>query len=388
MQALRQTFTRINLTALRANIKSARAFLPSSVRLMVVAKADGYGHGLTAVGEAALDEGADFLGVALAEEGIILRKAGNNMPILCFGALNQAAFEAAARWNLTATVPDIRSAKLADRAARQAGLPLDIHVKLETGMNRIGVTDEAELREIMQLIGTSSSLRLKGAYTHFADADVPDSEYTHLQARRFKDLCCYLPEGLMQHAGASGGALFYPEYHFDMVRMGIALYGYPPQSSPLQFQPCLELSAEVSFIKTIGAGEPVGYGCTFTAQKSMRVATLGIGYGDGYPRAMGNRGRALIRNTSCPIIGRVCMDQCMADVSMVPDVRPGDEAVLVGSRGCEYIGADELAKLCDTIPYEILLHPGRRVPRYYSVNEELYDAEESKQGKEKAGTHF
>ena len=332
---------------------------------MAVAKADGYGHGLAAVGAAAQEEGADFLGVALAEEGIALREAGNKMPVLCFGALNQAAFEAAAKWQLTATVPDARSAGLAAEAAVKVNRPLDIHLKLETGMNRIGVTDEAELRAAMNIISNSPLLRLKGVYTHFADSDAPGSAYTHLQAERFKALCKLLPGSLIRHAGASGGALFYPEYHFDMVRMGIALYGYPPQDSPVNFLPCMELTAEVSFVKTIQAGEPVGYGCSYTAENTMRVATLGIGYGDGYPRALSNRGRALIRNVSCPIIGRVCMDQCMADVSHVEGVLPGDEAVLIGRRGQELIGADELARLCGTIPYEILLLPGRRVPRFY-----------------------
>lgn len=333
---------------------------------MVVAKADGYGHGLEAVGQTAQREGADFLGVALAEEGIALRQAGVKLPVLCFGVLNRAGFEAAVEWGLTVTVPDERSACIAAQAAYQACKPLDIHLKLETGMNRVGMSSPEELRNTLNIIENSPRLRLKGAYTHFADADSPGNAYTHDQAQRFHALCNLLPKGLIIHAAASGGALFYPEYHFDMVRMGIALYGYPPQNSPVSFLPCMELTAEVTFVKEIAAGECVGYGCTYTARQPMRVATLGIGYGDGYPRLLSNSGRVLIRGVSCPIIGRVCMDQCMVDVSGVEDVMPGEEAVMIGRRGELSIGADELAEKCHTIPYEILLLPGRRVPHLYS----------------------
>ena len=370
MEPLRRTCTQVSLSALKANIQAARAFLPPRVRLMVVAKADGYGHGLEEVGSTAQHAGADFLGVALAEEGITLRQSGVTLPILCFGALNQAGFDASVKWGLTATVADAAGARMAESAARKVGKALDVHVKLETGMNRVGIAGTEELRAVLRVMEASSYLQLKGAYTHFADSDSPRSAYTHLQGQRFLALTDLLPKGLMLHAGASGGALFYPEYHFDMVRMGIALYGYPPQNSPVMFQPCLELTAEVTFVKEIKAGESVGYGCTFTANRPMRVATLGIGYGDGYPRALSNRGRVLIHGVSCPVIGRVCMDQCMADVSALESVVPGDEAVMIGRRGTEAVGADELAELCGTIPYEILLLPGRRVPRYYPQDEE------------------
>ena len=370
MQPLRRTCTQVSLSALKANIQAARAFLPPHVRLMVVAKADGYGHGLEEVGSAAQHAGADFLGVALAEEGITLRQSGVTLPILCFGALNQAGFDVSAEWGLTATVADAAGARMAESAVRKAVKALNVHVKLETGMNRVGIAGTEELRAVLRVMEASPYLQLKGAYTHFADSDSPRSAYTHLQGQRFLALTDLLPKGLMLHAGASGGALFYPKYHFDMVRMGIALYGYPPQNSPVMFQPCLELTAEVTFVKEIKAGESVGYGCTFTANRPMRVATLGIGYGDGYPRALSNRGRVLIHGVSCPVIGRVCMDQCMADVSALEGVVPGEEAVMIGRRGAESIGADELAELCGTIPYEILLLPGRRVPRYYPQDKE------------------
>lgn len=370
MQPLRRTRSLVDLSALRANIQAARAFLPSHVRLMAVVKADGYGHGLEAAGSAAQKAGADFLGVALAEEGIALRQAGITLPILCFGALNQAGLDASAQWGLTATVADAASARMAGSAALKADRVLDVHIKLETGMNRVGIATEEELRAALGVIEASPFLQLKGAYTHFADADSPQSAYTHLQGQRFLALAGLLPKGLTLHAGASGGALFYPEYHFDMVRMGIALYGYPPENSSVAFQPCLEMTAEVTFVKGIDAGESVGYGCSFTANRPMRVATIGVGYGDGYPRALSNRGRVLIHGVSCPVIGRVCMDQCMADVSALEGVIPGDEAVMIGRRGAESIGADELAELCGTIPYEVLLLPGRRVPRYYSQDKE------------------
>lgn len=376
MEPIRKTCIRINTSALRANIQGARAFLPNHVRLMMVVKADAYGHGLEAVGALAQEEGADFLAVAIAEEGIALRKAGISLPIFCFGALNNAGFEAAAAWGLTATIADARGAHLAAQAANHVGKHLDVHLKMETGMNRVGIAGSAELGNVLTLIEQSPWLRLKGAYTHFADSDAPGNAYTHQQAKRFMTLCEALPEGLLLHAGASGGALFYPEYHFDMVRMGIALYGYPPDNSPVLFQPCLELVAEVTFVKEIAAGESVGYGCSFTAPQAMRVATLGIGYGDGYPRALSNCGRVLIHGVACPVIGRVCMDQCMVDVSALKQIAPGDEAVMIGSRGGLTIGADELAQLCETIPYEILLLAAGRVPRYYTDKKEILHASE------------
>lgn len=374
MPMLRQTFARVDLSALRHNIRAVKAFLPTGVRLLMVVKADGYGHGLEAVGRVAQQEKADYLGTALAEEGLALRQAGVSMPVMCFGAINQAGFDALAEGEITATIPDLRSAWMAARAAEKAKKPLTVHLKLETGMNRVGIAEETELLKVLEAIDASPLLRLEGAYTHFADADRPDSGYTHRQAERFRQLAALLPGGLVLHAGASGGALLYPEYHFGMVRIGSALYGAVAGLGPLRFKPCLELISEVTFVKTVRKGQSVSYGCTFTAPSDMRVATVAIGYGDGYRRAFGNRARVLIRGRSCPIIGRVCMDQCMADVSAVPETEPGDEVVLLGARGEESITASELAKLCDTVHYEILTAPSRRVPRIYIDDKETQDA--------------
>lgn len=368
MSMLRNTYVRIDLSALRHNIRATKQYLPKQVKLLMVVKTDGYGHGLETVGKVAQEEKVDFLGIALAEEGIALRQAGVTMPVLCFGALNQAGFDALAEWGITATIPDLRCARMAEAAAQKAGKKLAVHLKLETGMNRVGIAGEEELKKVLEAVEASSMLFLEGAYTHFADADRPGSEYTHQQARRFQELVSLLPEGLILHAGATGGALFYPEYHFDMVRIGSALYGSTPKGSPIDFHPCLELLSEVTFVKTIEPGQHVSYGCTFMAEKEMRVATVAIGYGDGYRRALSNCGRVLIRGKSCPIVGRVCMDQCMVDVSAVPETAPGDEAVLIGARGSERIGTDELAELCGTVYYEILTAPSRRVPRLY-INE-------------------
>lgn len=362
---LRQTFVRVDLSAFRRNVEAARRLLGPRVKLLAVVKADGYGHGIEAVGLAAEQAGADYLGVALAEEGLALREAGVRLPILCFAALNQAGYDALAREDISAAIPSLDCLHMADLAAGKAGKPLRLHLKLETGMNRIGIAGEEELRQTLDIIARHPLLALEGAFTHFAWADPAGGEYTRSQGERFRRLASLLPEGLILHAGATGGALFFPEYRLNMVRLGIALYGYAPKGSALAVEPCLSLLSEVTFVKRVEEGAFISYGCTYRAERPMTVATVAIGYADGYRRELGNRARVLIRGVPCPVVGRVCMDQLMVDASAVPDAAPGDEVTLIGAQGGERIGADELAALCGTIPYEILTSVGKRVPRVY-----------------------
>ncbi len=332
---------------------------------MLIVKADAYGHGLTQMSFLAEQEGIECLGVAIAEEGITIREAGVRLPVLIFGALNQAGMDSAAVHDLIVTLPSIQSIEMAKLAAQRAGKPLQAHFKLETGMNRIGIHSQDDLLLALDLLRTAHDVHICGAFTHFADANNSSSYYTDEQIRRFEVFSAMLPQDILLHAAATGGIIFKPEASFNMVRAGIGIYGYPPKNSPVDFGPCMTLTAEVSFVKTIQAGESVGYGCTFTAQRPMKIATLAIGYGDGYSRLMSNRGRVLIAGVSCPITGLVCMDQMMVDASGVDYLEPGDEAVLIGGQGDEFIGADEVADICGTIPYEVLLSIGARVPRIY-----------------------
>lgn len=370
MTQYRKTVCEISLGAIARNIRKMRSSLPRDVKLMLVVKADAYGHGIVSVSRLAHEESVDCLGVAIAEEGVTIREAGITTPVLIFGALNQDGMDAAARFDLIVTLPNCDGVDMAALAAQRAGKPIHGHLKLDTGMNRIGIREESELLLALERLEREPRVHLMGAFTHFADANNSDSRFTDHQIKRFRAFSKLLPSGLTLHAAATGGILFNPEAGFNMVRIGIGIYGYAPQNSHLGFEPCLTLSAEVAFVKTIGAGESVGYGCTYTAQQAMKIATLAIGYGDGYPRLMSNRGRVLIHGVSCPIVGLVCMDQLMVDVSAVDSVKQGDSAVLIGKQGDEFIGADEVAQICQTIPYEVLLSFSGRVPKIHIHTEE------------------
>ena len=370
LSSLRQTAVHVSLDSFRCNIRLLKELLAPQVKLMAVVKADAYGHGLIPMARAAAMAGADYLGLAIAEEGVALRLAGIDLPMLVFGALNQEGMLAAARHGLIITVftpSDIRSAQ---QASIQAGKTLEIHIKIDTGMARIGLRTLEELQSVLNTIDTCPQLRLTGVFTHFADAQNADQSYTQLQLDHFKRLLQYVPSGLLVHAAASAALLMRHDAHFGMVRSGIALYGYPPTPVNPGFKPCLRFVAEVIYVKQIGAGESVSYGCTYHAREPITVATLAVGYADGYPRALSNKGRVLIRNHSCPVIGLICMDQLMVDATGVPGVQAGDQAVLIGAQGDDFVGADELAQAIDTIPYEILLLPSSRVPRVYTDGEE------------------
>lgn len=362
---LRKTRSEVSLAAIRGNIRLTKELIGRDVKLLLVVKADAYGHGAVEVSRLAEREGVDWLGVGIAEEGIALRQAGIRLPILVFSPLNQAGLEAAALYDLTVPLAGFRALAMAQKAAAQAGKPVHAHLKLDTGMNRVGIRDEEELNQLLEAAKDSPLVRIDGAFTHFADADNPDKAFTASQAERFTALCGLLPEGLLLHAAATSALIAHPDTRLNMVRLGIGAYGYPPVPTDLPFRPALRLIAEVSFVKTIEAGDRVGYGCSYRAERRMCLATLAVGYGDGYPRLLSNRGRVILRGQSCPIVGRICMDQVMVDVSALPDLEPGEEALLLGEREGQCIPATELAGLCGTISYEITLGFSARVPRYY-----------------------
>ena len=362
---LRNACVQIDLSAYSRNIRTLRAFIGHDVQLIAVVKGNAYGHGLIPATRAAVCSGADWLGVALAEEGLALREAGIKQPILIHSGINQAGFYAAAVHGLTATVFDENSAIAANAAGISAGRMVDIHVKIDTGMGRIGVRSQEALNKLLRRIAHSPGVRLTGAYSHFADADNPDPAYTDAQLARFLSATKELPEGLLVHAAASAAALSRRDTHLDMVRIGIASYGYPPVPTTLPLEKCLRLSTEVTQVKDIEPGCYVGYGRTYRADRNLRIATLAIGYGDGYARALSSRGKVLIRGVPCPVLGRICMDQTMVDVSHVPDVRTGDIAVLLGRQDGQEIDANDIAAWRGTIAYEVLLSPTPRLPVIY-----------------------
>ena len=361
----RRTFARVDLKAYNANVKVLRRMLGPHTQLLAVVKADAYGHGLVRVARAAEEAGADWLGVALTEEGEALRQAGIRLPILVLGPVNEAGVVGAVRLGLTLSVFTPAHLRAAQLAAEETGREAQVHLKLDTGMNRVGVKTEAELMALLEAAGHARDVRITGAFTHFADGSNPDTRFTDEQLACFSALTALLPPGLLIHSAASA-TLTRPDARFDMVRAGIALYGCPSVPYAEEMLPVLSWQAEITHVKEIAAGEAVGYGAVYRAPGPMRVATIAAGYGDGYSRSLSGKGQVLINGRRCPIIGRLCMDQFMADVSLAGPVGVGDRAILLGTSGEERITADEIAGWMGTISYEVLLAISARVPRVYA----------------------
>ena len=360
----RQTRIEVDISKIADNVRTlCRAM--GDVSLLAVVKANAYGHGQLRVSETALKAGAKWLGVAIAEEGEYLRENGITAPILVLGGVNERGAEASVRHHLTQTVFDVNGVKQLSEAGKKLGLRPQVHIKLDTGMGRIGVCSKEALSEVLEAIRQAGNIDITGAFTHFANADAVDDDYTEKQLERFKAFNTMLPSGIIRHAAASAALLRYPQTRFDMVRAGIVMYGYAPVEAKISVEPALSWKTEIVYIKTVPAGECISYGCTYQTTKPTVVATLPVGYGDGYHRALSGKAEVLVGGIRCPVLGRVCMDQMMVDVSAVPNVRIGEEAVLLGRQGNETIDAEQLAAWANTIPYEILLAASARVPIIY-----------------------
>ena len=353
----------IDLAALRENVRLIRQTLPARTMLLAVVKADAYGHGIVQVARNALHAGADWLAVARTDEGGVLRRAGVTAPILVLGAASGQEIGDGVRNHLTLTVTDPRMVHAVQRWAAKEGRRGLVHLKIDTGMGRIGVRDEDEVRAMLTALDACLDVSLTGVFTHFADADGDSDAYTRMQLTRFNQLTSMLPDGIIRHCANSAAIHRYPEAAMDMVRAGISMYGYPPVPTALPLRPVMEWRTAVTYVKTVHPGDKVSYGCTFTADKPMTLATVACGYGDGYHRCASGRAEVIIQGVRCPVIGRICMDQMMADVSALDDVVPGDEAVLIGCEGDSVITAEDLGAWSGTISYEVLLAATERVHR-------------------------
>ncbi|MEK7388837.1 MAG: alanine racemase [Elusimicrobiota bacterium] len=358
----RPTWAEIDLRALIENLRRLRARAGRGVKTMFVVKANAYGHDAVLCAMAAEKaRAADWLGVSSVEEGILLRDAGVRLPILVLGSLYP--FEsvlAAAAHDLTPIVASLESAKRVAEAALRLRRELNIHVKVDTGMGRIGVRPEAAL-ELVRRLTRLKKIRVEGVYTHMAKAE-DDAVFTSRQLKDFKLVVRALErEGLrpaIVHAANSACVLRHPGARFDMIRPGLAAYGLYPG-----FSPVLTLKSKIVYVKTVAKGSSVSYGATWRAKRVSRIATLPIGYADGFPRALSNRSSVLVGGLRCPVVGCVTMDQVMIDVTGVPGVRVGDDAVLIGRQGGSEVTVAELARLCGTIPYETVTAISTRVPR-------------------------
>ena len=370
MTSFRQTYLEVDLDTLYQNARIPRESLPKDVLMMAVVKANAYGHGAVQASRAFLRAGADWLAVALAEEGVVLRDAGITAPILVLTPLNAAGFLAAAQYSLTASLHSLRNVHDAVMAAQKYGA-LDVHVAVDTGLNRDGFHTMSEWQQAVEILVNNPSIRVTGAFTHYADGENEDESFSRQQQERFMDCVAMLPKGIVLHTSSSSPMLHYPDMMFNMVRPGIVLYGYPPYPTNLVFQPAMSFLTEITATRTIEKGDTVSYGRTYKADKPHRIATLAAGYGDGVPRALSNLGSVIIHGEKCPIVGRVCMDQLMVDITKIPHVEVGDQAILMGGSGVNSITAQDMADLLHTISYEVLLLPSSRVPvRYAGLYEE------------------
>ncbi len=358
----RPTWAEIDLGALVGNLRLLRKRVGPRVKLMFVVKANAYGHDAVLCGLAAQKaRAADWLGVSSVEEGVALRGAGVKLPILILGSLYP--FEsvlAAAAHDLTPIVASLESAKRVAEAALRLRRQINIHVKVDTGMGRIGLRPEAAVA-LMRDLSSLRGIRVQGVYTHMAKSE-DDRAMTGRQLSAFKRVLKALDkEGLrptLVHAANSAAALRHPESRFDLVRPGLAAYGLYEG-----FAPVLTLKTKIVYIKTVPKGATVSYGATWRAKRVSRIATLPIGYGDGYPRALSNKAAVLVGGKRCPVVGRVTMDQIMIDVTAAPRARVGEDVVLLGRQDDAVVSASELAKLCGTIPYETATALSSRVPR-------------------------
>ena len=359
---------RVDSAALQANLAEFRQRVPEPVRLMPVVKADGYGHGLILAARAFLAGGADWLGVHAMGEAEQLRADGISVPILVLGPATADEVGRARDLDCDVTVGSLAALE----AASQAG-GCRVHLKVETGVNRQGVV-ESELSAALAILESCPALQLVGISSHFADIeDTTDHGFAHQQRTRFEGWLEKLADAgfpdLIRHMSCSASTLLWPDSHRDLVRVGIAAYGQWPSRetlvsarladrADLQLQPAVTWSVRVSQVRIVPAGETVGYGRTWKAPVESRVAVLPVGYADGYPRALSGRGHVLIQGQRAPILGRICMNLCMVDVTHIAAATAGDEAVLLGPQGDDRITVDQLADWLGTIAYEVLTLPG------------------------------
>jgi len=357
----------IDESAITHNAQALLQALTPGAGLMAVVKANGYGHGGPLAARAALRGGACMLGVATAEEGEALRQAGIDATVLVLGNAEPPSAEAVARLGLAQTVCDQAGVAMLEQAARALGTQVSVHLKLDTGMARLGVGDTVEAVSLARAIAESQWLGYDGVFTHFACADMPNDTYTRMQQQRFAHMLAAIKGAVglpaLRHAANSAAALRFPQSHYEVARVGVALYGAPPVANDVALRPAMRWVTRASMVKELPRGASVSYGATFTTERPTRLMVLPVGYADGYRRALSNRAQVLVRGRRAPIVGVVCMDMCMADVTDVPGCVAGDEVVLLGAQGDENISAVELAGWMDSIAYEALLAPGARVPR-------------------------
>jgi alanine racemase len=375
----------IDLQAIASNCIHVRNLIPSTTRFMAVVKANAYGHGSVPVAQTALQNGADSLAVARLSEALELRRAGIQVPLLVFGPQPVSCLTTLLDFDLIPTMASQSMAEAFSQKASQMGITLPVHLKIDTGMGRLGInavpqSDQArtfhpQARNMIEQICRLPGLNFQGVYTHLAQADADDTSHAQGQILCFTSLLQALAQGGLEfpvrHMANSAAVLRLPESHMDLVRPGLMLYGLSPrpedEAITQALQPAMTLKARVSQVKQVAPGFKISYGSTFTTKSKSTIATIPVGYADGFFRILSNTGHMLIHGERALIAGRICMDQTMLDVSHIPDVCPGDEVVIFGRQGKGHISVDETARQCATINYEIVSSLMARVHRIYPL---------------------
>ena len=359
----RDTHALINLEAYRQNLRYFQKKV-SPTKIMPVIKADGYGHGALELARIAESEKAEYVVVAFLSEALELRENGIQTPILVLNYFKPEFLHLFVENDLTATLYSAHQYQqlkpyLIDK-------PLKTHAIIDTGMSRVGFNHVDAVEKIQELL-SDKKIKIEGLYTHFSSADEADPTFTKLQYERFKNVAKHFQEVPYKHIANSAGAMFFEENLFDFVRIGIASYGLDPKSikREKELEPVLTWETVVSMVKCISKGTSISYGRTFTADKTMKVATIPVGYSDGYNRLLSNKGEVLIKGKRCRILGRVCMDQFVVDVNDIETIESGERVVLIGKMGSDEISAEEMAQKIDTINYEITCSVSKRVIRIY-----------------------
>lgn len=372
-----RVYAEINLDAIVKNVDNLMALTKENTGALAVVKADGYGHGDVAVAKAVAQKVTGYA-VATLDEAVNLRENGVKKPILVLGYVDPYEFDILVSHEITATVFDVETAQLLADAARVQKKQAHCHIKVDTGMRRIGLEPDENGIAIVKQITALKELSADGIFTHFAASDETDKTSAEHQFKLFTDFTGRLEkEGIhftYRHCANSAAVIDMPHVDLDMVRLGIAMYGMYPsdevKKEKVELFPALDLKSHITMVKEIPAGEKVSYGGTFTTTRTTKLATVSVGYGDGYPRALSSKGYVLVRGQKAPIVGRVCMDQMMVDVTDIENVTRADIVTLIGKDGDAEITVEEIAALAGTFNYEFVCDLGKRIPRSYYLNGE------------------
>jgi len=372
MQNIRPVWLEINLDAIAHNVRTIKGIVGRNTQIIAVVKANAYGHGAVEVSQVALENGVAILAVGVVEEGMILRKAGIKAPILICGLTLKDQLEPLLSYNLTPTICDLQILEALSKVAGENGKTVGIHIKIDTGMGRLGVSPPKTLNFVKK-ISKMRNIKIEGIFTHLAATNEEDGIYTRMQFDEYKKALLELEkEGInipLKHIANSAAILNSSYMYLDAVRPGIILYGLfpsPKSKRTVKLKPAAEFKTKIIFLKKVPPGKSIGYGRTYITTKPTKVATLPVGYADGYSRLLSNKAEVLVRGQRAPIIGRICMDLCMIDVTHIPQVQIGDEVILWGRQGSEIIWAEEIAGKIGSIVYEVICMVDKeRVPRVF-----------------------